>query len=94
MTDQELRDLVAENTKQIGELRESQKETNKTLKELVLYREKSQKEVDETLRESARNREVSQKELDKQIKELGKQIGHIGNSFGRFTEGLFLPSLE
>ncbi len=43
MTDQELRDLVAENTKQIGELRESQKETNKTLKELVLYREKVRK---------------------------------------------------
>lgn len=51
MTDRELRDLVAENTKQIGELSKSQKE-------------------------------------------LGKQIGHIGNSFGRFTEGLFLPSLE
>lgn len=51
MTDQELRDLVAENTKQIGELRKSQKE-------------------------------------------IGKQIGYIGNSFGRFTEGLFLPSLE
>lgn len=51
MTDQELRDLVAQNTKLIGE-------------------------------------------LGKQIRNLGKEIGSIGNSFGRFTEGLFLPSLE
>jgi len=30
----------------------------------------------------------------KEIKNLGQQIGWIGNTFGRFTEGLFLPSLE
>lgn len=33
-------------------------------------------------------------ENSREIKELGKQIGYIGNTFGRFTEGLFLPSLE
>ena len=33
-------------------------------------------------------------ENSRDIKELGKQIGYIGNTFGRFTEGLFLPSLE
>ncbi len=30
----------------------------------------------------------------KEIKTLGQQIGWIGNTFGRFTEGLFMPSLE
>jgi len=33
-------------------------------------------------------------ENSREIKELGKQIGYIGNSFGRFTEGLFTPSLD
>lgn len=30
----------------------------------------------------------------REIDKLGREIGWIGNTFGRFTEGLFMPSLE
>jgi len=83
MTDQELRDLVAENTKLI--------------KELVIDRELRQQEADKRNQEADKwNQEADKRrrDIDKQIKNLGKEIGYIGNSFGRFTEGLFLPSLE
>jgi hypothetical protein len=33
-------------------------------------------------------------EIDQQLKELGKQIGGLGAKFGRFTEGLALPSMQ
>ncbi len=33
-------------------------------------------------------------QMSRKIEEVGQQIGWLGNTFGRFTEGLFLPSLE
>ena len=62
MTDQELRDLVAKNSRAI-----------------------------ERMSEEAEKRS---KEIDKKLDKVGREIGWIGNTFGRFTEGLFLPSLE
>lgn len=62
MTDQELRDLVADNIRSISELRKTTEQNNKA--------------------------------VDRQLTKLGKEIGYIGNKFGRFTEGLFYPSLE
>lgn len=58
MTDEELKQLVADNSRNIAGLQKSIEETGK------------------------------------QIKRTDKQIGDIGNKFGRFTEGLFYPSLE
>lgn len=37
---------------------------------------------------------LSQKETDQQLKKLGKEIGGLGNTFGRFTEGFLIESLE
>ncbi len=58
MTDEELRDLVAETSRVAAE---------------------TSRRVEQTSRK---------------VEEVGRQIGWIGNTFGRFTEGLFLPSLE
>lgn len=33
-------------------------------------------------------------ETSRKVDEVGRQIGWIGNTFGRFTEGPFMPSLE
>lgn len=33
-------------------------------------------------------------QMSRKVEEVGQQIGWLGNTFGRFTEGLFLPSLE
>jgi DNA-binding transcriptional MerR regulator len=96
MTDQELRDLVAS-------LVEAQKETDRQLRELGKQvsglgsvvgspdepddDERTSKKLRKTLREE-------QEETARQIRELGKQIGGLGNTFGYFTEGLALPSVE
>jgi hypothetical protein len=61
------------------ELRESQKETDRKLKELSIN-------ID-----SVSN---SQKETGKQIKELSKNIGGISNSNGKVAESYFINSLE
>lgn len=58
ITDQELRDLVAETSRKVAET----------------------------------SRKVA--ETSRKVNEVGRQIGWIGNTFGRFTEGLFMPSLE
>jgi DNA repair exonuclease SbcCD ATPase subunit len=36
---------------------------------------------------------VTMEELKQQTRELGKQFGGLGNAFGRFTEGIALPSV-
>ncbi len=62
MTDQELRNLVAENARTITRMQQEA--------------------------------EKRSKDVDKQLSKVGREIGWIGNTFGRFTEGLFMPSLE
>ncbi|MGI0481983.1 DUF3782 domain-containing protein [Geminocystis sp. CENA526] len=67
----------------LGELIESQKETERLLKE-------QSQETDRRFQETAQQ----QRKTDRQIKELGKQIGGLAGKFGSFTEGLALPSME
>src|SRR5882672_7813355 len=50
--------------------------------------------TDEELKELVAENSRAIRETDKQIKRLGIEIGWIGNKWGRFTEGLFYPSLE
>ena len=38
--------------------------------------------------------EAERRKTDKQLRELGKQIGGIHDKFGKFAEGLMLPSLK
>jgi hypothetical protein len=83
MTDQELRDLVAETSRAIARMSEEAEkgriETEKQFQETAKQMRETDKRIQET---------------DKQIKKLGREIGYIGNSWGRFTEGLFTPSLD
>lgn len=50
--------------------------------------------TDEELRELVASLVASQQKTDQQIKELGKQIGGLGNKFGRFTEGQAFPTMK
>ena len=71
----------------LGQLIESQKETDRQLKASRQEAERRREETDRQMRES-------RQEVDRQLKELGKQIGGLGKKFGSFTEGLALPSME
>lgn len=87
MTDQELRDLVAENSRSITRM---QQETEKSNQEARKKEEERNKEAEKSRKEA----EKSRKEVNTLLNKVGREIGWIGNTFGRFTEGLFLPSLE
>ncbi|MGA1602630.1 MAG: DUF3782 domain-containing protein [Prochlorothrix sp.] len=67
----------------LGELVQSQKETDRKIQALTQSAEQ-------------RNREAEQRsrEVDRQLKELGKQIGGLGAKFGSFTEGMAYPSMS
>ena len=67
----------------LGELIQSQKETERLLQEQSQETDRRSQETDRRF-----------KETDHQLKELGKQIGGLGAKFGSFTEGLALPSME
>ena len=51
------------------------------------------KETRELLSNSSIETNEKFKDTDLRIKELGKQIGGLGNKFGKYNEGLFMPSL-
>ncbi len=87
MTDQELKEHIAETGRhirsladrtdqQIRELRAGQAETSEQIREL-------QAETSENIRELR----ASQKRTD-------KQLGELGNRFGGFTEGMAMPSVR
>ena len=74
----------------LGELIQSQKETERLLQEQSQETDRRSQETDRRFKETDRRF----KETDHQLKELGKQIGGLGAKFGSFTEGLALPSME
>jgi hypothetical protein len=45
-------------------------------------------------RESHREAKERSAETEKMLKKLGKEIGNLGNSFGKYTEGLLGPSIR
>ncbi len=58
--------------------------------------ERSKIEYDERLKETDKRfqeTDLQMKKTDRKIKELGIQIGGLGNKFGLYNEGLFMPSL-
>ncbi len=61
--------------------------TDQELKDLLNNLIRSQAETDRQLKERAA-------ETDRQIRQVNKQIGEIGNKFGRFTEGMAEPSMR
>ena len=78
MTDQELKDLVAESTRNVATL---MADNNATDRQFI--------ETDRQFKETDRQF----KETDRRLRLLGEQIGGLGNKFGSFTEGLAYPSL-
>ncbi|MFN9174485.1 MAG: DUF3782 domain-containing protein [Synechocystis sp.] len=74
----------------LGELIQSQKETERRFQEA----EHRFQETERLLKEQSQEADHRQRKTDRQIQELGKQIGGLGQKFGSFTEGLALPSME
>jgi len=93
MTDQELKDYIAEIARSVDGLRRESAERRKEFAdrqdEYVDLR-KLHEEVAEEQKAAARQIE----ETGRQIKQVNKQLGELGNKFGSFTEGLALPSME
>ena len=94
MTDQELKDMVAG-------LVESQKETDRLLKELVEERRKAEEERRKAEDRRAEERRKAEEKVaeerqktEREIRQVNKQLGELGNKFGSFTDGLAWPSLE
>jgi len=100
MTDQELKDLVAQLAISQAETGRLLQETDRALRESGEEADRRIRETDRQLQETTRALRESDEETDRQlrenaqlIKELGKQIGGLGDKFGSFTEGLALPSM-
>ena len=88
----------------LGELTESQKETDRQLEELTEAQKAGahrQQAIDRQLEElatvqkdSARRIEASSKKVDEQISRVDKQISDLGGAWGRFAEDLVAPACE
>ncbi|TAE23801.1 MAG: hypothetical protein EAZ92_14230 [Candidatus Kapaibacterium sp.] len=108
MTDQELKDLVASlalDTQALkAQIAASQAEADRRAAEADRRAAEADKRAAEADRRDAEAKEkeeirraeikAMQKKTDRQLRELGKQIGGIGNKFGKFTEGMSLPSVR
>ncbi len=105
MTDEELREYLAETSRQIRELSVSQVETERILRQGIQDLVHSQDRTDQQIRTSQDRTDqqirTSQAETDQQIRELrasqkrtDEQLGELGNRFGGFTEGMALPSIR
>lgn len=79
MTDEELKELVAN-------VAAFQQETARQMRETDLSMQETARQMKDT--------DLRMKDTDRQLKELGKQIGGLGEKFGSFTEGLALPSMS
>ena len=87
MTDDELRDLVAENSRVATE-------NSRAIREM---REDSERRWQESQKQWQESREeilVSRRETDRLITSLERRLGEIGNAFGVYTESMFRPSLK
>lgn len=89
MTDEELKQLVANLAVFHSNFAMEQQKTASLIRELRDSQTASQQEFAVSQKELR----ASQKATDKQIKELGKQIGGLGEKFGSFTEGMAFPSM-
>jgi hypothetical protein len=87
MTNQELQQAIAQ-------LVQEQRETARQIKELGKQIDVEQREASRQIKELGKQIDVEQREASRQIKELGKQIGGIHDKFGKFAEGMMLPSLK
>ena len=89
--------LLQENALQMKEFRESQRETDRIIKESQKESERFQKEAAENQREAV-ERQKEMDRLDRQMKEskdyLDRKLGSLTNLFGDFTLGMVAPKLR
>ncbi len=105
MTDEELKALVAENSRAIRELREEsekqRQEDRRSWKQLREELRASRQEFREELRASRQESEriwqevlASRKDFDRVVRGLRRDVGNLGNALGGYTESLLRPPLE
>ncbi len=94
MTDDELRDLVAENSRVAAEnsraIREMREDSERRWEASERRWEESQRQWQESREEIL----ASRRETDRLITSLEQRLGKIGNAFGLYTESMFQPSLK
>ncbi|MFY7997606.1 MAG: DUF3782 domain-containing protein [Candidatus Kapaibacteriota bacterium] len=90
MTDQELRDLVAQLALDTQAFKQQLAASQEAAERRAAEADRRAAEADKRAAEAAKETA----EMKRYMKELGKQIGGIHEKFGNFTEGLMLPSLQ
>ncbi len=101
MTDEELRDLVAETTRVAAENSRAIRANSRAIREM---REESERRWEESQRrwevsqrqwqESREEILASRRETDRLITSLERRLGDIGNALGLYTESMIQPSLK
>ena len=86
MTDQELKELVADNFRAIRELRVAQRETGEQIKELRASQRKTDEQLNRTEKLVRRNFLA--------IASLGRRFGEFGNGRGEEVENFFFRYFE
>jgi hypothetical protein len=98
MTDDELKALVARNSRAIGQLERLQAQDRE---EFLLYRKQwqeeqraSRKQWQEELTASRREYDRMVASLERSMENANRQLGKLGNQLGALNEAAFFPSLE
>ena len=89
---------LMENRQQINESRkqmdESRKRMDEQMDESRKQMDESRKRMDERMDESRKRMDESQQRTEKSLDRLSKEIGSLGNTLGRVSEGLFSADLH
>ncbi len=102
MTDEELKELVAETSRQVRDLKDSQAQQARDQQaalasvsaSLSASLSASAAETERILGEQSRELREELRDLARSQKRTDKQLGELGNRLGGFTEGLALPSIR
>ena len=78
----------------LREVAESQKETDRMIKENAAISAANFQETDRIIKENAAINAAIQEETAKQIKEINKRHGDFTNSFGEMVEYMVAPNLQ
>ena len=94
MTDEDLRDLVAETSRVAAEnsraIRQMREDSERRWEASERRWEESQRQWQESREEIL----ASRRETDRLITSLERRLGEIGNAFGLYTESMFRPSIK
>jgi hypothetical protein len=98
MTAEELRNLVAETSREVAEnsraIREMREESERRWEASERRWEESKRRWEESERRWREEILASRRETDRLITSLERRLGEIGNAFGVYTESMFRPSLK